>query len=110
MEILDRVLARLPGEDNQADEPFLKESIRLVEDRLNLRLNTDKLPDKFESILVDAVIKIWRRRYHEGIETEKIDTINTKFVDNILEEYEKEIQAYLYNKEKDSFENVVRFI
>lgn len=109
MDILDRVMARLPGE-NQVDESFLGESIKLVEDRLNLRLNTETLPNKFESIAVDAVIKIWRRRYYEGIESEKADTIDTKFIDNVLEEYEKEIQAYLYNKEKDSFKNVVKFL
>lgn len=110
MEIFDRVLARLPGEENQVDDIFLNESIRFVEDRLNLRLNTEVLPDKFESIVVDAVIKIWRRRYHEGIESEKADTIDTKFVENVLDEYEREIQSYLDNQRKDKFKNVVKFI
>ncbi len=110
MSILERILARLPGEEDQVDESFLNESIRLIEDRLNLRLNTEVLPKKFESILVDAVVKIWRRRYHEGIESEKADTIDTKFIEDVLAEYEKEIQDYLYYQEEDKYKNVVRFI
>lgn len=106
MAILERVLVRLPGE-TQVDEPFLLETIVIVEDRLNLILNTDILPQKFESIVVDAVIKVWRRRYYEGIESEGIDAITTKFIDNVLAEYDREINAYIAGKVSKS---VVRFI
>ena len=107
-EILDRVNTRLLGEGN-ADSVFLLEAIRTIEDRLNIRLNSSVLPIKFESILVDAVVKLWRRQYYEGIGTEKIDTIQTTFIENILDEYDKEIQTFNAS-EGGSNTNVVRFI
>lgn len=108
MKILDRVKIRLPDE-GQVDELFLADSIQTVEDRLNLILGTDIIPEKFESIVVDAVVKVWRKRYHEGIKSESVDTLNTSFIDNVLDEYDKEINAYLQSQNAPG-KNVVRFI
>ncbi|NBI08241.1 phage head-tail connector protein [Senegalia massiliensis] len=106
--LLDRVKTRLPGE-NQVDDAFLAEIIRTIQDRLNLRLGTETLPKQFYSILVDAVIKMYRRKYYEGIKSESIDTISTSFADDVLKEYETEINSYIDSK-KVITQNVVRFL
>ena len=108
VEILLRIRNRLSKEEG-IDDSFLFEAITTIEDRLNLRLNSDVLPKRFESILVDAVVKLWRRQYYEGISTERIDMIQTTFVDNILDEYDKEIQSY-NSQSSGPAVNVVRFI
>lgn len=107
--MIDRVQIRLGDEPNK-DLDFINESIRTVSDRLNLRLGTVALPDRFESIVVDAAIKMYRRQYYEGIQSESADTINTSFVENILDEYDQEIQAYRASLEETTAKNVVRFL
>ena len=107
--MIDRVLIRLGNEPNK-DNEFINESIRTVSDRLNLRLGTVALPDRFESIVVDAAVKMYRRQYYEGIQSESADTISTSFVENILDEYELEIQSYRASIEETTVKNVVRFI
>ena len=109
LELKDRVSNRLPNESN-VDEIFIMEAIQTIEDRLNIRLGTIVLPIIFESILVDAVVKMIRRQYYEGINTERIDTIQTTFIDNILDEYDKEIQTFIQSGEGSTRKNVVRFI
>lgn len=101
----NRVLIRLGSEIN-INQDFIDEAILTVSDRLNIRLGTVEIPFQFESIVVDAVVKMYRRQYYEGIESEQIDTISTRFVDNILEEYELEIQSFINEEGR----NVVRFI
>ena len=94
--IKERIKVRLPGED----ESVLDEFQQTIEDRLCLRLNVDKVPSKFESIVVDAVVKMFRRVYYEGVASEGADSISTSFVDDILSEYDDEIASYLSNGSK----------
>lgn len=108
MELLDRVKTRLPDE-NRVSDIFLMEVIETIEDRLNLRLGTEKIPKQFNSIVVDAVIKMYRRQYYEGIESERIDMIQTKFIEDVLSEYDLEIKTYIDN-EKVKKINLVSFI
>lgn len=49
------------------------------------------LPNLFESICVDAVVKMYRRTYYEGISSEGAANISTTFVDDVLSEYAQEI-------------------
>ena len=109
MVVLDRVMVRLSGEDS-IDVPFIEEAILMIEDRLKLRLGVELLPPVFQSITVDAVVKVYRRKYYEGIKIESMDTISTHFMDDVLSEYEKDIRAYIQSKEISSFKNVVRFV
>lgn len=109
LELKDRVSNRLPNESN-VGEIFIMEAIQTIDDRLNIRLGTIVLPIIFESILVDAVVKMIRRQYYEGIDTERIDTIQTTFIENILDEYDKEIQSYVKTGIGSSNRNVVKFI
>lgn len=109
-DIIDRVRMRL-RELNVSDD-LLSEYISTVSDRLCLRLGKDTLPTPFESVCVDAVIKMYRRTYYEGISTEGVESISTSFVDDILNEYAPEIAMW---KERQANEGagsgkVVRFL
>ena len=92
MELIERVRRRIPEEEASGD--ILDEYIRIVSDRLCLRLGVDILPALFESVCVDAVIKMHRRAYYEGITSEGAANISTSFVDDVLSEYADEIALY----------------
>lgn len=92
MELIERVRCRIPEVEVSGDT--LDEYIRIVSDRLCLRLGVDILPALFESICVDAVIKMHRRAYYEGITSEGAANISTSFVDDVLSEYADEITLY----------------
>lgn len=92
MELIDRVRRRIPEEEVSSE--VLDEYIRIVSDRLCLRLSVDNLPTLFESICVDAVVKMHRRAYYEGITSEGAANITTSFVDDVLSEYADEITLY----------------
>lgn len=106
---IDRVKTRL--KDETVDDTVLEELITTVSDRLCIRLGEDNLPSLFNSVCVDAVVKMYRRMYYEGIISEGTDGITTTFVDNILDEYSQEINDW---KEKQSNTNgsqrVVKFL
>ena len=89
--LLDRVKLRLPEENNEA---LLSELITTITDRLCLRLGAETLPNMFASVAVDAVVKMYRRIYYEGISAENVTSISNSFVDDILAEYETEIEGY----------------
>lgn len=93
MTILDRVMRRLPDESSTV----IVEYIDTMTDRLRLRLGTEELPKEFETICADAVVKMYRRTYYEGISSEGVATISTSFVEDILAEYEKEITLWKSN-------------
>ena len=56
MNMLDRVMRRIP--DCIADDDVIQDYIDTVSDRLCLRLGTDALPTIFESVCVDAAVKM----------------------------------------------------
>ena len=109
MDIIERVAKRLPDESNK---DLLNELIQTITDRLLLRLGAAELPPSFNSICVDATVKMYRRMYYEGITSEAIDSINTSFINDILAEYDKEILGYRKAKEKEDAKvnGKVRFI
>ena len=43
---------------------------------------------------MDAVVKMYRRTYYEGISSEGVANISTSFVEDILDEYAEEIARY----------------
>lgn len=93
VELIERVRKRIPDSDEVTDD-VLEEYICTVSDRLCLRLGVDLLPRLFESACVDAVVKMHRRAYYEGISSEGAANITTSFVDDILSEYAEEIEQY----------------
>lgn len=92
MTVLDRVRVRIP--ESEAEEALLSELITTVKDRIGLRICADKIPEKLESIVVDATVKMFRRCYYEGISSESVASLETTFVDDILAEYDDELSAY----------------
>lgn len=91
-DILSRLKIRLP--DTKLTDDDLNEYLQTVSDRLCLRLGADTLPPLFNSICVDATVKMVRRTYYEGITSEAVANINTSFVDDILAEYAGEIEDW----------------
>lgn len=89
MEVLERVKNRL--QDAAISDEVLEDYIHTISDRLCLRLGVGTLPNLFESICVDAVVKMYRRTYYEGISSEGAANISTTFVDDVLAEYAQEI-------------------
>lgn len=108
-ELLTRLKVRLPN--TELTDEQLDEYLSTVSDRLILRLGADSLPAAFQSICVDAAVKMVRRTYYEGISTESVTNISTSFVDDILSEYEAEISGYLdAQAESGKTDKVVRFL
>lgn len=91
-ELLQRLKTRLPN--TQFSDDQLTEYLRTMSDRLCLRLGVETLPPLFNSICVDATVKMVRRTYYEGITSEAVANINTSFVDDILAEYAGEIEDW----------------
>lgn len=80
----------------------LLEMIQAVSDRLCIRLGEETLPAVFTSICVDAVVKMYRRIYYEGISTENNGSLSTAFVEDVLAEYAGEISDWKSRKANTS--------
>lgn len=109
---LDRLKTRLTGEDLPADE-FLTELLQTIQDRLCLRIGEETLPDILGSILIDATVKLYRRRYYSGISSEGDEGLTASFVEDILDEYSTELQRYRSDFAEDEdgeAKGLVRFI
>lgn len=109
MDLIGRLRVRIP--DTSLENSELKEYLSTVSDRLCLRLGAEKLPPLFESICVDAAVKMVRRTYYEGISSEGVANISTSFVDDILAEYAGEIEDWKNSQAASGNSNkVVRFL
>ena len=108
MVIHTRVTVRI----SDIDPLLLDELITTATDRINLRLGVTILPPELESVAVEVVCALYNRKYHEGIQSEGVDTFNVSFVDDVLKEYEKDFQLYLSMKEKqeNQYRGVVKFL
>lgn len=100
MELLERVKIRLTGEN--VEDLQLLEMIQAISDRLCIRLGEETLPVVFTSICVDAVVKMYRRVYYEGISTESTGSLSTAFVEDVLAEYAGEISDWKSRKANTS--------
>lgn len=110
--IKERIKKRMDGET--FNEVIMDEISQTVTDRLCLRLGVAEatFPSLFQSIVVDACVKVWRRRCYEGIASENVANLSTTFVDDVLSEYSDEIETWLNSREGDasSSRKVVRFL
>lgn len=91
-ELFERVRRRV--DVAVADDDLLADCVDTISSRLCLRLGVDSLPSIFNTICIDAVVKMARRFYYEGITTEGVANISTSFVEDILNEYNEEIQSW----------------
>lgn len=107
----ERIARRMTGETY--DETIMKEISQTITDRLCLRLGVteNSFPSLFESVVVDACVKVWRRRYYEGISSEGAGGLSTSFIDDVLSEYDDEIAAWINSPDADSSSRkVIRFL
>lgn len=109
--ILERVKVRLPDENNGE---LLQELVKSIMDRICLRIHENELPEVLASIATEAVVKVHRRQYFEGISDEWADSLKVSFFEDVLGEYEEEFNAFKNMKKKQEDEEgnkkVVRFI
>lgn len=109
--VTQRITKRMAGEHYDAD--VMQELSQMVLDRICLRIGVDEeaFPSILQSVVVDATIKAWRRRYYEGIATEKAGGITDEFVQDILAEYAEELNRWIQSHTDDSTAGkVVRFL
>ena len=96
--IFESVKKPINEEDSTVSDERIYLWCGITESRLNLRLGTDSLPQEFIHIAIDACIKLFRRYSYEGISTENDGGLSVSFVEDILNEYTKEISAYKFEK------------
>lgn len=112
MAILERVKIRKPDVDPALADEFIK----TTKDRILLRAEVKKtiFPVELESICVEIVTAMINRHEmnHEGVDTESVDVFSIKFINSLLDEYDKELQAYknMLDDEEDAKRGVVRFL
>lgn len=82
-------------------EPELADNTQLVDeyiitavDRIVLYAGLESFPEELNSIAVDVVLAMYRRKYHEGISSENVDVMSITFVDSLLKEYDREFTNY----------------
>lgn len=98
--LLSRVKDRLgdeataPDGEQAALEARLLDYIKTVSDRICLRTGAPLLPQAFESIVVDAAVKMYRRFCYEGISSENDGGVSASFVEDVLNEYAADFEAY----------------
>lgn len=93
-EVVERVRTRLSGDECAPEQAELEEVCRGVSERLCMRIGVSKLPALAESIAVDAAVKVVRRKFYEGVQTESAGmagSVSTSFFEDALAEYSAEI-------------------
>lgn len=91
-----RLKVRLGNEGAVPGDDELSEVVQGVADRLRMRLRADELPVLAWSVVVDASVKVVRRRFYEGISSEsegQTGSLSTAFFESVLAEYEADIEG-----------------
>ena len=110
--MLDRLKIRNPN----IKDDIAKELIKTAKDRILLRIESKQslFPTELESICVEVVTAMYNKHMmkNEGIDTERVDVFSIKFVNDLLDQYEHELNAYknMLNNEDDEARGKVRFI
>jgi glycerophosphoryl diester phosphodiesterase len=97
--IKERSIIREP-KFKEHDE-LLGEYVTAAIDRIKMYVGVKEFPSAFNSIAVEVVIAMYRRKYHEGISSENADVFSVSFIENILKEYDREFSNYLKTVEND---------
>ena len=94
--LVERVKLRFLEYEAVPSDEVIVEIIQTVSDRLKIRLETDELPDKAGSIVVDASIKALRLRGYEGSTSESAadgGSMSNSFIDDVLSAYGEDLAA-----------------
>lgn len=90
--IKERVIIREPKLKDE--NGLVDEYITTATDRIVLYAGLQEFPEAFNSIAVDVVLGMYRRKYHEGISSEGVDVMSITFVNSLLSEYDREFTNY----------------
>ena len=91
-----RLKVRLGDEEAVPADEWLSEVVGGLADRLRMRLRCEDLPVLAWSIVVDAGVKLVRRRFYEGVSSEsegQTGSLSTAFFEAVLGEYEADIEG-----------------
>lgn len=109
--IVERVKLPLKISDtDESKDELLGYFAQIALDRILLRLSVDELPVRFDSIACEVVVALYRRLGSEGIENKQVDVIATKFIADVLANYEKEFAAYTAQNDLTRPKNVGVFL
>ncbi|MGM0239871.1 phage head-tail connector protein [Enterococcus sp. AZ103] len=97
--IIKRVVIREPELIDQQE--LASEFIETAIDRIKLYTGVKDFPSAFNSIAVEVVMAMYRRKYHEGISSENADVFSVSFIDNILSGYDREFSNYFKTQDDD---------
>lgn len=109
MILLERVKDRLGAEavaldgEQEALDRRLRDYIQTVSDRICLRTGASVLPQALESVAVDAAVKMYRRFCYEGISSENDGGVSASFVEDVLNEYAADFEAYRRSERRVRF-------
>lgn len=93
--LISRVTVRFTQDEVIPDNQVIVEMLETVADRLLIRLDVDELPERANSIVVDAAIKALRLRGYEGSRSESSadgGSISNSFIDDVLSAYAEDIE------------------
>lgn len=96
--IFKDVKSLINEEDTTISDERISHWCNTVESRLNLRLGTTDLPFEFKYIAIETCLELFRRYYYEGISSENDGGLSVSFVEDVLNKYSDEINAYKISK------------
>lgn len=91
--ILKRLAVRFADEPRPPSTELQGEYVRTAVDRVCIRTGRYPLPDAAQSLVVEVVVKMWRRRFYEGVSSESDGEVSSSFVDDVLDEHAAELDA-----------------
>ncbi|MEK3887455.1 phage head-tail connector protein [Bacillus sp. FSL K6-3431] len=110
--MIERLKVRIPD----IDIAVANELIKTAKDRILLRVGLKQtlFPAELESICVEIVTAMYNKHQmkHEGVENENVDVFSMKFVNDLLKQYDPELDEYrrMLENEKDESREKIRFI
>lgn len=109
------IASRIKVFKTDAVDSVLQELVTIITDRIKLRAGIEEgenLPSSFNSIVVEVGVALYNRyeMNHEGVSSEGVEGFNIKFIEDVLDNYDKDIQAYKDTLKKKQGACVVKFL
>lgn len=100
--MLERLKIRVPD----ISDVLANELIRTAQDRIMLRVglkSVETFPSALESICVEVVTAMYNKSQmqHEGVASESMDAFSMSFINDVLKEYDGELQHYKASLDDD---------
>lgn len=94
LEPKDVIKTRVKVRESDFPDVLLDEYVTTAMDRILLYTGLLVFPTAFNSIAVEVVVAMYRRKYHEGISSEGVDVFSVSFIENLLEQYDREFTNF----------------